>query len=144
LAFVTPKFQILNRLSKPSSFRMMIRSPDKALKGGTLNPKGINGNNGTKRIAAERCQRLFHIFEYRPWACQTQHKTEFRRAVFQRFVMLMRLALFTIVHFFPIYHNKGTSKNRVFQRFPYGFPPKSLFKIWNFGVANAKILPCRL
>jgi inorganic pyrophosphatase len=22
--------------------------------------------------------------------------------------------------------------------------PKSLFKIWNFGVANAKILPCRL
>jgi hypothetical protein len=22
--------------------------------------------------------------------------------------------------------------------------PKSLFKIWNFGVVNAKILPCRL
>jgi hypothetical protein len=22
--------------------------------------------------------------------------------------------------------------------------PKSLFKIWNFGVTNAKILPCRL
>jgi hypothetical protein len=24
------------------------------------------------------------------------------------------------------------------------FSPKSLFKIWNFGVANTKILPCRL
>jgi hypothetical protein len=23
-------------------------------------------------------------------------------------------------------------------------PVQSLFKIWNFGVANAKILPCRL
>jgi hypothetical protein len=40
-----------------------------------LNPAArINSDNGTKRIAAERCQRLFHIFAYRPWAYQTQHK----------------------------------------------------------------------